>query len=523
MTSKISVLRASLTGFAGLVGMGIAAIVVAAVCLLPLPRYTAEAMAVDVLPVAGEQSRVCSGSLLQVLPQSDDATSYFSTGEPAVFTDVEGAALQSRELDAVDVTQADTSASPSVISVPAAGEGEPAPLLAGMQLQQVATEDLAGLAASACAEPSSEAWLVGGATEVGRTTLILLSNPTEVTATVTLEVFGDNGAVSTPNADGILVEPGQQRVLSLAAYAPDLMSPVVHVMSSGGLIQASLQQSVIRALVPGGVEIITPSASPNTTQIMTGVALTGLTVHDIEEQGLITSDVEPTIRIAVPGAVAADVVMTVIGQGAENIEIRTTIEAHHTLQLPFTGIADGMYTVVVEGTQPLVAGVRSVQAATVDSAAIASVPVTVPAPTDQSGGEGFNGGTATTQEGQGSAPAQTTSVSSGGDFAWHSSAQALTGDVLLPVAAGPSPTLTLYNPLTTSTQATLVSAGAADQTILVAPGGMTTVPLAALTRYTLMGAAHVHAAVTYAAPGVGAAVAVSPANPRGAALRVFPR
>ncbi|MBK5238958.1 MAG: hypothetical protein JJE28_07610, partial [Actinomycetales bacterium] len=130
MTSKIRILRASLTGFAGLVGVGVTVVVVTAVCLLPLPAYTAVTAPVEVSPIAGEQSRVCAGPLLQVLPQVGDATTYFATGEPTVFSDVLGATVQTRQLDAVDVAQAGSTALPSILSVPPAGENQTQPLLA---------------------------------------------------------------------------------------------------------------------------------------------------------------------------------------------------------------------------------------------------------------------------------------------------------------------------------------------------------------------------------------------------------
>jgi len=537
MTKKTSVLRASLTGFAGLVGAGVAVVVVAAVCLLPLPGFTAVTAPLEITPIPGQQSRVCAGPLLQVLPQAGDATTYFAPGDVTVFSDAQGATLATRDLAPVDVSPAGSSSVPFALSVPPAAENEPQPLLAGIQAQRVSTEELSGLAAQACADASSDTWLVGGATDVGRTTLLLLSNPTEVTATVALEILGDNGAVSAPGAEGILVEPGQQRVLSLASFAPDLLSPVIHITTAGGLVQASLQQSVMRALVPGGVELIGPSASPNTTQIITGVALTGLAAQDSGEKGLVTSDLEPTVRIGVPGAEASDVVVTVIGESGEPSEIRTTVEGHHTLQLPFSGITDGLYTVVVTGTKPIVAGVRSVQSSVAvpnEPAPVASPePSATPAPATPapatptaeaqppSGDQGFNGSpSGTTPD---AAPAQQSPASAGGDFAWHSSAAPLTTDTLIPVVEGPNPILSLYNPTDAAVTLTLARSGKKDITVTVEAGKMATMTLQGTTRYTLSGAAGLHAALTYAATGLGSSIALSPTNLSGSAIRVFPR
>ena len=151
-------------------------------------------------------------------------------------------------------------------------------------------------------------------------------------------------------------------------------------------------------------------------------------------------------------------------------------------------------------------------------------PVTADAP-PAGGGEGFNGGTsgAAPQEGQASTPAQSSPTELGGDFAWHASAQPLIGDTLVPVTAGPSATLSLYNPTNAVITAALSTPGASDVTVVVEAGQMTTVPVASGTRYTLSGGAKLHAALTYAGPGLGSSVALSPTNQRGAAIKVFPR
>jgi hypothetical protein len=525
MTNKISVLRASLTGVAGLVGAGVAVVVVAAVCLLPLPSYSANVTAVEVSPIPGEQTRVCSGPLLQVMSQLGDASNFVAVGAPDILTQSSGATVATRDLNAVDVQESGSTATPQVVSVEAAGAEAPQPLIAATQLQQVATEDLAGLATAPCMDATSDAWLVGGATDVGRTTLVLLSNPTEVTANVSLEIFGDNGAVSAPGADALVVEPGEQRVVSLAAYAPDLLDPVVHVTSQGGQVLASLQQSVTRTLVPSGVDIITPSAGPNTTQVITGVSLTGLAAQARDEASVVSSDLESTMRVVVPGSESADITMTVIGVSGKPIEITTTLAGQHTIQLPFTGLTDGVYTVIVSADKPIVAGVRSVQAPSGESVrVVAETPAaTTPPPPAAGGGEGFNGQGTTPQTTTTQPTITSTPTLLGGDFAWHTSALPLTGDTLIPVAAGPNPVLSLYNPTNSPITAILASVGQQNVTVLVPAGGMATTAVTPASKYTLKETTSLHAALTYSAPGNGAAVAVNPTNQRGATIKVYPR
>ncbi|MFW8745689.1 DUF5719 family protein, partial [Mesorhizobium japonicum] len=148
-------------------------------------------------------------------------------------------------------------------------------LLAGAQSQIAAADDESGLAAAACAEPSGSTWLVGGATTTGRTTLLTLANPTQVDATVTLAIFGEKGVVQAPGLSGIVVTAGAQRVIPLAGFAPDLASPAIHVTARGGRIVASLQQSTVRGLDAGGVDLVGATADPSTSLRIPGIRVLG--------------------------------------------------------------------------------------------------------------------------------------------------------------------------------------------------------------------------------------------------------
>ena len=156
------------------------------------------------------------------------------------------AVITETPLAAPDNARADADGAPLALTTePGAVD---AGMLAGAQSQTVARETLSGFAAASCTEAVAESWLVGGATDVGRTGIVLLANPTAVAATVDVRVIGETGRVDAPSALGIIVPPGSQRVLSLAGLAPNVVSPVVHVTSTGGAIAASLEHSVIEGL-----------------------------------------------------------------------------------------------------------------------------------------------------------------------------------------------------------------------------------------------------------------------------------
>lgn len=518
MSNKTKLVRAGITGVTGLVGAGVAAAAIAALALLPMPGYVGSAPSLTVAPAPSDQRRVCQGPLVQVMANSTDASTFLSSGTPETETYSPSRQVTQNTLDAVDNMAPESMGAPTVLEVPAEKDAAQQPLLAGAQYQQVASEELSGLATAACSEPANDSWLVGGSTDLGRTALLMLSNPTGVTATVTFEIFGETGYVDPVSQEGIIVLPGEQRIVSLAAYAPDLVEPVVHVHSVGGQILASMQHSVTRKLQPSGVDWVSPGAGPNTSQIFPGVFLMGATKQDEDEHSAVQSDLEPTVRVLVPGTQDAEVKLTLISESGQTESITTRVKAQTTVQLPFTDVADGTYTVMVTADQPIVAGVRTLQSATADPATVDAQ--ASPQPT----------ATATPTPGATAAPEVTTEQPvvapmplAGGDFTWFSSSTRLTGDVALPIPAGLNPTLTLYNPGSTSVTAVLSARGEEDVTLTLDRSQMTTVPLRAGVRYTLTGAQGLLGGLTFVAQGLGSSIALNPANVLGSSLTIYPR
>ena len=226
--------------------------VILVVGLVPLPTVAIQPPSVEVEPQPADEVRVCAGAILRLGDETgQDAGTGVALGDPSVRSAAVGGTLRPGVLEATDAGTGGTSAAPAVFQL----TPEPGATLAAAQSQVVDDEGFSGYAATACAEPSGSVWLVGGATTIGRTTLLTLANPTEVDATVSLSIFGENGAVTAPGMSGIHVAAGSQRVLSLAGFAPELLSPVVHVESRGGRVAAWLQQSITRILDPGGVEL----------------------------------------------------------------------------------------------------------------------------------------------------------------------------------------------------------------------------------------------------------------------------
>lgn len=479
---RVAVVGARLTG--GLAGIVAVVAAVGGLAIVSWPGVVAATPSTLVTPVASDQVRVCPGPLLTLAEdssQADTATSVgtFSSSAAARSAEATGSdvPVESTALSAVDNAQEGRDGAPLRISVPVEPAATAAPLVSGAQSQTATSETLGGLAAAACTEASSDSWLVGGSTDVGRTSLVLLSNPTTVVASVDLAVYGETGQVDAPGSTGILVQPGSQRIVSLAGLAPNLRSPVVHVTATGGQVAAALQQSLIRGLQPGGVELSGPTTMPAVNQTIPGVVVSQLGSEASVDADAVSDDT-PSVRILVPGDTPA--VVSVGAQSEDGASTGTSLEVEIqpgvATEIPLSGIAAGNYTIRLAADQPLVA------------AAVTTIAGSVSA-----------------------------------DFSWSAAAGSLAGDFLVSVAGGPAPVLHLANTSGSTADLTLTSDGAADIQVSVPAGQSAAVPLPAAGNYLVTGGDAIAAAVGYAGDGQSASYPVNPIGPLARAIPVYSR
>ena len=453
---------------AGLVGIGVAVATIGASALVPLPSVSFTPASESITPVPTAQQLVCAGAVLRLADdQGEGATTPSAiAGRPSVDYAASAGPVDGTPLEQSDAATGGTDAAPLLVSTPpgateSAAEAA-ATLISGAQVQQADVGEFVGLTASSCASAGGDSWLPAGSTTVGRTTLITLSNPTEVPATVDLELFDATGKVSAPGTNGIVVPSNGQRVLSLAGFVPNVPNPVVHVTSNGGQVVANLQQVTVRGLDPGGVDIVAASAAPALVTAIPGVAITTLAdVQALLAGGQNFQDLLPIVRVFAPGTGTVNGTVAIIPEDGSNTGAVLTFdfEAGRAVDVPLDDLAEGSYTVVVTTSMPTVASAR---------VASALGPVS--------------------------------------DFAWIASAPALTEQALVTVADGPSPVVHLHN---LGAEAITVALG--DQQVAIAPGASSAVAIAPGT-YELTGFAQLAVSVTFAG---GGNVAGYPALPPG--------
>ena len=532
MSRKISVVRAGLTSVAGLVGIGVSGAVVLALCVIPFPVLAGTPASLMVDPTASTALRVCPGPLLSVQTRDGDATSFVGFQSPDIVSASSDETVQERYLKVADAANENGTLAPVVLSVEPPADNT-IPLISGVQSQSVMTDEMAGLAVTTCVEPEAESWLVGGATDLGQSTVVNLSNASTTDASVHIEVYGERGRIDPTGSNDVVVQAGTQSIVSLAALAPGLAAPVVRVTSSGGAIAASLQQTLIRTIVPSGLEIIEPGTGPNTTQIIAGVQLTGMAEFSDSEGGTISSDEEPTVRVLATSAEPSDVVVTTIAEDGTTTEVKTTVPAGVVLQLPFNAVPDGTYSVVVTGTTPVVAAVRSVVGsntspfierppapATSSTPGASSTPrsSTRPAPSKAPGPDSPPVDTAVPAPQLNPLDAIT-----GGDFAWYASTSSLSATTLVAVAATESALLTLFNAGEETQSVSLSSDATPEESISLEPGRFAVVSVVPGNVYQIDGALGIRAGVTYGGIGVVSATTVRAPSKLGSAILVYPR
>jgi hypothetical protein len=240
-------------------------------------------------------------------------------------------------------------AGPLVVRVPPASPAT-APRAAAVVGSLTTAGDLRGLAASSCVSPGTDQWLVGGDTRVGDSTQLVLDNAGLTAATVTVTAYGENGKVALGSSASLVVPAGKQvvRLLESAAAGQDRLA--VDVRASGGVVAAHLQHSALDGIVAQGVDLVVPGATPGRH----------LAVADVVSRGEQIADPRaPQLRLLAPDH-AASVTVGVWGadgrfrlRGAEQV----SLDAGSVVDVGLGGMPAGSYTVTVDATQDVVAGV----------------------------------------------------------------------------------------------------------------------------------------------------------------------
>lgn len=492
---------------AGFGAAGAAVVLTVGAALLPDAASRASGTVIDPVPV--QQERACAGPLLA---SPEGATGLGSFGVPDVTSGTlvaPGAPLAG--IASPDVPIAQDNTGPFAVTAPAAAAANE--LLAAAQTQW-STGNVAGLAAAACAEGAAESWILAGATDTGRTSLLMLANPSGVPATVDLGIYTSDGELQAPGLTGIVVPAFAQRTLSLAGYAPGQAQLAVQVRSRGGLVAATLQQTVVRGLEAGGADLVGPTAPAATTQTIPGIRITTAEAAAARAGTAGSPDVGTVLRLLAPangdevGVTLALTPEAGVGVGSA-LEVR--VDSGVVVDVPIENLPDGVYTATLTASAPILASARA---------------STVAPPLDDGtaqDGSSRSGGTAGRNGVGAVGPAAGDVTSVAGeriDLAWFVAAGPLTTSTAFTTVGAPAPRLAIVNP-GGETASITIDSSFGPYTTEIAPGSSIGLDLAPRTIHVLTSTVPVQASVSYAGDGALASYPVRPANALATPLTVY--
>ena len=247
-----------------------------------------------------------------------------------------------------------------------------------VQMERIADGDIEGWAALTCAQPSFDQWLVGGATTLGSSARLVLSNPSAAPTEVTVTIYGPLGA----QVDQLLVPvaPGGAVQRLVEGVAAEVSAMVVRVEATGPGVVAALQDSRLEGFQPAGTAWVGASAPATDMAIPlvnadaqpvggvdaagdqgAGAATQTATPADPASSALDVPATAVTVRLMAPDGATVDLSL-VSSQGIESWSVGHPIALEPGVVTDVDVPTDALGAIEVRSDAPVVAAARTVVA-----------------------------------------------------------------------------------------------------------------------------------------------------------------
>lgn len=205
--------------------------------------------------------------------------------------------------------------------------------------------ELAGLAITACQEPSSGHVIVGGSTGLSESSQLVLSNSSTSGAQVTIEVMTSTGLAPTTPISSVTVGAGDTETVMIQAGVLDSRIALT-VRSTGGKVSAHLLTHGVDGIDGTGAATVSPGAEPATHLVVPGT--------DFD-----STYGQPRLRVANPQEEATTVTLSALdSDGLDEIDgsIDVEVPAGTVLDIPVDSAGSQWGAVVVDAADPVMAG-----------------------------------------------------------------------------------------------------------------------------------------------------------------------
>ena len=211
------------------------------------------------------------------------------------------------------------------------------------QMERIGDGDIEGWAALTCSAPALDQWLVGGATSLGASARIVLTNPSGAPTEATVTVYGPLGVVETQYVTS--VGAGSQSERLIEAFATDVASLVVRVTATGPGVVASLQDSRLEGFQPAGTEWVAPAPLAS----------------DLVIPAVGADDLDATVTLRLMAPEGALVTLTLVSdEGVEPWPVGRALELEPGVVTDIDVPADALGAIEIAADAPVVAAARTV-------------------------------------------------------------------------------------------------------------------------------------------------------------------
>lgn len=305
------------------------------VCPAPTSSDVGETTYTAYTPVGGTAGRGAKKTAADLLPAGSAGKKSPDTGKPV---------LSLKEPGKPATAGTDRSDAPALTGT---ATGALAPGWTVQQTTVVGAGSGRGLHGLSCAAPGTSFWFPGASTAKSRQDYAHLTNPDSTPAVVDLELYGKDGRLKAPAAEGVTVPPRSTVpvLLSTLTDAP-ADNLTLHAVARSGRVGAAVQASDDKL----GGDWLQPAADPDRNVVLPGIPADATSVRLIAfAPG--PDDADVRLRLAGPSG-------SITPAGHEALHIKSGMTATVDLGNITKGEAGSLLLGTEDGGGPVVAALR---------------------------------------------------------------------------------------------------------------------------------------------------------------------
>jgi hypothetical protein len=128
-----------------------------------------------------------------------------------------------------------------------------------------------GLMSATCQSPGTDWWITGAGGGVGFADALLVANPGNTVANVTVTAWATRGRFEPPRLQSLTVDPGRTVRLRVGDYAPDERHVTFRVQATSGRVTAIGVDTRFDGVSARGLDLIPPTAPPSAQVVVPGL------------------------------------------------------------------------------------------------------------------------------------------------------------------------------------------------------------------------------------------------------------